>query len=137
MDSPEIKAWRDFLVTAQEIFNKLNNKKALLSINPVELEKSQNLDAEILRLSIISEIDAISLYEQLAAKTSNPEIAKILLDVAKEEKTHVGEFQALLLKVDPEQLDELFKGKEEVDKKGPDYGKSESTGDRTDVTGGK
>ena len=34
---------------------------------------------------------------------------------AKEEKTHVGEFQALLLKKDKEQVKEMEEGKEEVE----------------------
>jgi rubrerythrin len=38
-----------------------------------------------------------------------------LLDVAREEKTHIGEFQALLLELDPEQGPELEAGKEEVE----------------------
>jgi rubrerythrin len=37
------------------------------------------------------------------------------LDIAKEEKTHVGEFQALLLINDKEQKKELEEGKKEVD----------------------
>jgi len=32
------------------------------------------------------------------------------LDIAKEEKTHVGEFQALLLREDKEQVKELEEG---------------------------
>jgi rubrerythrin len=39
----------------------------------------------------------------------------VLLDVAKEEKTHVGEFQALLLLLDPEQTEELEAGRKEVE----------------------
>lgn len=39
----------------------------------------------------------------MAAITQNAEIKRILLDIAKEEKTHVGEFQALLLINDEEQ----------------------------------
>ena len=39
----------------------------------------------------------------------------VALDVAKEEKTHVGEFQAMLLKLDAEQVEELAHGKEEVE----------------------
>lgn len=73
------------------------------------------LDREILRAAMIAELDAISLYEQLAAATENGSIRKVLLDVAREEKTHVGEFQALLLKEDKEQSDELEKGKKEVE----------------------
>ena len=36
------------------------------------------------------------------------------LDIAKEEKTHMGEFQRMLLNRDKEQVEELEKGKEEV-----------------------
>ncbi len=74
-----------------------------------------NVDAEILRAAIIAELDAINLYEQMAAQAESKDIKKILLDVAKEEKTHVGEFQYLLLQIDKEQVKELEKGKEEVE----------------------
>jgi len=88
-----------------------------LSKIPVKLERvgKKHLDREILRLAMIAELDAISLYEQLAAVTDNKNIKKVLLDVAKEEKTHAGEFQTLLLKEDREQAEELEKGKEEVE----------------------
>jgi rubrerythrin len=46
--------------------------------------------------------------------TGNENIKKILLDIAKEEKTHMGEFQALLLGEDREQIKELEEGKKEV-----------------------
>jgi rubrerythrin len=89
----------------------------MLSEIPIKLEKveKKHLDREILRLAMIAELDAISLYEQLAAATDNKNIKKVLLDVAKEEKTHAGEFQTLLLKEDREQAEELEKGKEEVE----------------------
>ena len=89
----------------------------MLSQIPISLEKvkKEELDKEILRLGMIAELDAVNLYEQLAAMTENENIKKILLDIAKEEKTHVGEFQALLLKLDKEQEEELEKGKEEVE----------------------
>jgi len=50
----------------------------------------------------------------MAAMTENKNIKKILLDMAKEEKTHFGEFQTLLLKEDKEQEKELEKGRKEV-----------------------
>ena len=89
----------------------------MLSHIPIKLEKVSKkfLDREILRVAVIAELDAISLYEQLATVTENEEIKKILLDVAKEEKTHVGEFQTLLLKEDKQQVEELEHGKEEVE----------------------
>jgi len=89
----------------------------MLSQIPINLEKAtkDNLDKEILRAGIIAELDAINLYEQMAAMTGNENIRKILLDIAKEEKTHVGEFQAMLLMEDAEQREELEEGKKEVE----------------------
>ena len=89
----------------------------MLSQIPIDLKKikKKDLDKEILRVGIIAELDAINLYEQMAAMTENGTIKKVLLDIAKEEKTHVGEFQALLLKEDAEQEKELKKGKKEIE----------------------
>jgi rubrerythrin len=77
----------------------------MLSRIPIKLEqiKKEDIDKEILRVEIIAELDAINLYEQMAAMTTREDIRKILLDIAKEEKTYVGEFQALLLELDKEQ----------------------------------
>jgi len=83
--------------------------------NPEKVTKEKR-DNEILRTAIIAELDAINLYEQLAAATQSKDLKKILLDVAKEEKTHVGEFQAMLLDRDTEQVKELEKGRKEVEK---------------------
>jgi len=89
----------------------------MLSKTPIDIEriKKEDMDKEILRSAMIAELDAINLYEQMADMTRNKKIRKLLLDVAKEEKTHVGEFQALLLIEDKEQGKELEEGKEEVE----------------------
>ena len=89
----------------------------MLSTIPANLEKmkKEDLDNEILRVGIIAELDAINLYEQMAAMTENENIKKTLLDIAKEEKTHMGEFQTLLLKEDKEQEKQLEEGKEEIE----------------------
>jgi rubrerythrin len=89
----------------------------MLSKIPLNLKKAkkEEIDREILRAGIIAELDAVNLYEQMAAMTDNEDIKKILLDIAKEEKTHVGEFQALLLEQDKEQVKELAEGKKEVE----------------------
>ncbi len=88
----------------------------MLSKIPLDLNKvkKEDLDKEILRIGMIAELDAINLYEQLASITNNEKIKKVLMDIAREEKTHVGEFQTLLLELDKEQETELSKGKEEV-----------------------
>ena len=88
----------------------------MLSQIPINLENvdPKDLDKEILRAAIIAELDATNLYEQMASMTKNAILKKVLLDIAREEKTHVGEFQALLLKEDSEQEKELAEGKAEV-----------------------
>lgn len=88
----------------------------MLSTIPINLEKidKKNLDNEILRAGIIAELDAINLYEQMAALAQDENIKKMLLDIAKEEKVHVGEFQTLLLNRDPEQLVGLDAGRKEI-----------------------
>jgi len=91
-------------------------KRNLLSKIPIDLEKisQRDLNNEILRVAIIAELDAVNLYEQMAALTENNHIKTVLLEIAKEEKTHVGEFQALLLTTDKQQEKELTEGKKEV-----------------------
>jgi rubrerythrin len=88
-----------------------------LSKIPINLEKirKEDLNKEILRAAIIAELDAVNLYEQMAALTENQYVKAILLDIAKEEKTHVGEFQTLLLMNDKQQEKELAEGKKEVE----------------------
>ncbi|MFX1314107.1 MAG: ferritin family protein [Promethearchaeota archaeon] len=83
---------------------------------PILLEKvrKEDLDKQILRTGILAELDAINLYEQMANLTDNKQLKMVLLDIAKEEKEHVGEFQYLLLKHDQQQKEELEEGMEEV-----------------------
>ena len=88
----------------------------MLSQIPVDFGKikKEDLDKEILRIGIIAELDAINLYEQLAALATNKDIKKVFLDIAKEEKTHVGEFQTMLLRLDAEQVAEMAHAKKEI-----------------------
>jgi len=89
----------------------------MLSKIPIDVAKlrKEDLDKEILRSAMIAELDAIDLYEQMAAKTKNKRLRALLLDIAREEKTHVGEFQTLPLREDKEQEKELAEGRNEVD----------------------
>jgi rubrerythrin len=75
----------------------------------------KDMDKEVLRVAIIAELDAVNLYEQLAASAGSDDIKKVFLDIIKEEKTHAGEFQAMLLRIDKNQETELQKGKGEVE----------------------
>jgi len=89
----------------------------MLSKIPIDIAKlrKEDLDKEILRSAIIAGLDVINLYEQMAAMTQNKRLRVLLLDIAREEKTHVGEFQMLLLRKDKEQEKELAEGGKEVD----------------------
>ena len=89
----------------------------MLSKIPIDLGKvkKEDIDKEVLRLAIIAELDAINLYEQMGAMVKDEKIKAVLEDVANEEKTHVGEFLTLLLKLDEKQVEEIERGRKEVE----------------------
>ena len=89
----------------------------MLSKIPIKLDriKKEDQDKEILRAAMIAELDAINLYEEMEGMTQDRNLKNLLLDVAREEKTHLGEFQALLLKKDAQQKKELDEGRKEVE----------------------
>ena len=89
----------------------------MLSQIPIQLAKvdKKDIDKEILRLAVIAELDAINLYEQMASLAEDENLKTVLLDIAREEKTHVGEFQTLLLMQDKELAEEIEHGREEIE----------------------
>ncbi len=91
----------------------------MLSKNPLEIPGRGRLSgasiAEAIRLAIIAELDAINLYLQLAEAIEDEKVRRVFLDIAREEKTHVGEFLELLKRLDPEQAGELERGAREVE----------------------
>ena len=89
----------------------------IVEINPEKI-KSLSPDAanlQMLRFAIIAELDAVNIYEQFADITKNENIKKVMLDVAKEEKVHVGEFKKLMKEIDPEYENLETEGEEEVE----------------------
>ena len=94
---------------------KLENKLLTEMMSDIPTEKGENVDKQILRAGIISELDAISLYEQLASVSTDENVKKVLLDIANEEKVHVGEFQKLLVELDKEQKKDMKSGTKEVE----------------------
>ncbi len=92
----------------------------MLSKIPFDMEKLEKLakeqpDVELVRIGIIAELDAINLYEQLAAQAKNELVRKVFLDIAQEEKEHFGEFLELLKELDVEIEDAMEHGFQEVD----------------------
>jgi len=83
-----------------------------LSGVPEKLDERGLVDA--LRLAVIAELDAISFYEQVARAAPSEEARRLFADVAREERTHVGEFLSLLLRLDPGQAEELVRGYREA-----------------------
>ncbi len=91
--------------------------KNMLSKIPIDMKKvkEEDITKEVLRVAVIAELDAINLYEELASAIKDEDIKKVFEDVAKEEKTHTGEFMTMLLKEDSEQVKELEEGRKEVE----------------------
>lgn len=88
----------------------------MLSKIPIDMKKvrEEDITKEVLRVAVIAELDAINLYEELASVVEDEKIRMVFMDVAKEEKTHAGEFMTMLLKEDKEQAKELEEGRKEV-----------------------
>jgi len=54
-----------------------------------------------IRFMIAAEYEAVQLYMQLAESTDNDLAARVLRDIADEERVHAGEFLRLLYELDP------------------------------------
>jgi len=68
-----------------------------------------------LRFSIAAESEAIQLYEQLANASNNFLFQKVMRDIAKEEKVHIGEFMRVLFELDPSEQKVYEEGFKEVE----------------------
>ena len=90
-----------------------NIKEEILSAI-VELDTDNPSDPDILRIALSAEQGAITLYNKLATLASDETIRKVLLDVSKEEKVHVHEFQELIRSFDNEEIDSEDEGIKEV-----------------------
>ncbi|MGQ9732834.1 MAG: ferritin family protein [Candidatus Zipacnadales bacterium] len=75
-----------------------------------------------LRLALAAEEEAIHLYEALADATDEPLAAKVLQDIADEEKEHAGEFLRLLNILLPDEQGFLDEGADEVDEMAQESG---------------
>lgn len=68
-----------------------------------------------IRLNVAAEHEAIHLYMAHAEATDHPLAKKVLVDVANEEREHVGEFNRLLEILTGDEDEYLAEGREEVD----------------------
>lgn len=68
-----------------------------------------------IRFSVAAEYEAIALYMQLAESTDNEVAARVLRDIADEERVHAGEFLRLLDALAPEEATFYADGAGEVE----------------------
>ena len=68
-----------------------------------------------IRLMVTDEYEAISIYTQLAESTDNALAKEVLVDVANEERVHVGEFLRLLKELAPDEEQWYADGAAEVE----------------------
>lgn len=88
------------------------------SKDPVEIVREKKLTKEeiisVLRDDIAAEIDAINFYLSQARLIDDKKVKSVLMDIAREEKIHLGEFLTLLEELDPEQKKSIESGRKEV-----------------------
>lgn len=91
----------------------------MLAKYPFEMPRDRKLSkreiAQALRWAMQAELDAVSFYEQLAEGIEDERVRKVFYDIANEEKTHFGEFMAVLKEMDEELAENVMKGFKEVE----------------------
>ena len=86
--------------------------KAIEVVSMYEKYDSKKMAIEI-RAKINEENDAINSYLSLLPQITDPEIYRIIQDIANEEKVHVGELQSILYNLDPNELTKEKEGRKE------------------------
>ena len=85
-----------------------------------------------IRLNIAAEHEAIHLYMAHAEVTDHPLVKKVLIDIANEERVHIGEFEYLLQLLTGDEDDWVTEGRKEVEEMAK--GKEEPTTDHPETT---
>lgn len=86
--------------------------KAIEVVSMYEKYDNKRL-AIAIREKINEENDAINSYLSLLPHITDPEIYRIIQDIANEEKVHVGELQSILYNLDPNELTKEKEGRRE------------------------
>jgi len=80
-----------------------------------------------IRLNVAAEHEAIHLYMAHADATDHALAKKVLIDIANEEREHVGEFMRLLEILTGDEAQWLAEGREEVEEMAAEIGATEVT----------
>ena len=83
--------------------------------------------ARAIRLNIAAEHEAVHVYLAHADATDNPLAAKVLRDIADEERQHIGEFMRLLSILQPDEDAFLAEGANEVNEMAEQVGIQKAT----------
>ena len=68
-----------------------------------------------IRLNIAAEHEAVHLYMSHADATDHPLAKEVLIDIANEERVHIGEFERLIEVLSGDEAKFIAEGREEVD----------------------
>jgi len=68
-----------------------------------------------IRLNIAAEHEAVHLYMAHADATDHPLAKEVLIDIANEERVHIGEFERLIEVLSGDEAKFIAEGREEVD----------------------
>lgn len=91
-----------------------NDYKNILIENSMA-SKKPNTDIARIRSAMMAEYDAVNMYEKFAEESLDDKLKKVFLSIANEEKTHIGEFEEMLVRLDPSFIKNKNKGKKEID----------------------
>ena len=83
------------------------------NMNPRKLTHSELIRA--IRLMVVDEYEAISVYTALAESIDNQLAKEVLIDIANEERVHAGEFLRLLKELAPDEEKWYADGAAEVE----------------------
>lgn len=89
-----------------------NLEKAIEVVSP-DYKYNKARTAIEIRERIEEECEAINSYLSLIPHLTDKRIINIIVDIANEEKVHVGELQAILYKLDPTEREKEKEGREE------------------------
>jgi len=113
------------ITVGQGSYPKFRNKKkkkvrkslpiSLSSNGTTSLNNLSDKEKQMLRDAIVEEYKAVNIYEMMANNTENENLKKVFLDITKEEKIHVGEFETMLNSIDYEHMLSIEEGNQEIE----------------------
>jgi rubrerythrin len=90
-----------------------------------------------IRLNIAAEHEAIYIYMAHAEATDHPLAKKVLVDIANEERVHIGEFERLLQILTGDEDRYLDEGRQEVEEMAAEAEATAATSGAGDQAGGE